>query len=65
MNPGEGFIVYTTEEGGVYHAARVTYNDYMQAAASRKFNGKRLAYIAWATLEIDYDFILGAARDSR
>ena len=62
MEKREGFIVYTTKEGGEYKVHRDTYETYTAAKNMRMLHGERPFYIAWAPIVADHDFILEGPR---
>jgi hypothetical protein len=79
MKKVEGFIVYALEEGGLYHVTRATRAMFDETVASGemlehtgiivggepRYRIVKPAYIAWAPIEADFDFVLGSSRDDR
>jgi hypothetical protein len=69
---GDHFLIYTTEEGGLYHVARCTPEEYAFIVANKEINVRPFVdavitepvYVALLCVVRDnHDFILGGARD--
>lgn len=70
---GDGFLIYTTEEGGPYHVCRATQEEYASIIETGRVNVRVFddieqvisdpVYFAYlAVVESNYDTILGDAR---
>lgn len=76
---GEHFLIYTTEEGGLFKAQRgVSEAEYerIKATGEIRYRGDRapgepdiviapLVFIALVRVEKNHDFVLGCARDDK
>lgn len=73
---GETFVIYTTQEGGLFKVTRASEGEYREAIDRGEwdetpsyFDGPRwtnpvgLAFIAFLRVEDNHDFVLGCSRE--